>query len=82
VSGYQIIRASATVAADSGGQVTGTCPAGKRLLSAAAELINSSEGPGISIDITSSTRATAYAYNYDTTAADTLNIDIICAVVS
>jgi hypothetical protein len=30
----------------------------------------------------SATSATAYAYNYDTTAADTLNIDVVCAVVS
>jgi hypothetical protein len=81
ISGYQIITVSATVPADSGGEVTGTCPTGKKVLSAAAELINSYDGTAVTIDL-SATSAKAYAYNYDTTAADTLNIDVVCAVVS
>ncbi len=81
ISGYQIVTVSATVPADSGGEVTGTCPTGKKVLSAAAELVNSYDGTAVTIDL-NATFATAYAYNYDTTAADTLNIDVVCAVVS
>ncbi|MCF6376142.1 collagen-like protein [Nocardioides KLBMP 9356] len=80
VSGYQIVTATAGVAPDSGGEVTGSCPAGKKVLSAAAELANSYDGTAVDIDL-SATKATAYAYNYDNTA-DTLVIDVICAVVS
>lgn len=80
ISGYQIVTASAPVAGDDGGAVVGTCPAGKKVLSAAAELTNSFDGTAVDIDL-SATKATAYAYNYST-LADTLVIDVICAVVS
>ena len=80
VSGYQIVTATASVAAGSGGEVTATCPTGKRVLGAAAELVNSYQGTAATIDI-SATRATAYGFNGDT-VADTLKIDVVCAVVS
>lgn len=81
VSGYQIVTATAVVAPESGGEVTATCPTGKRVLGAAAELVNSYMGTAATIDI-SATRATAYGINIDPDVADTLKIDVVCAVVS
>ncbi|HEX5919336.1 MAG TPA: hypothetical protein VFY76_15855 [Nocardioides sp.] len=81
VSGYQIVTASAVVAPESGGEVTATCPVGKRVLGAAAELVNSYMGTAATIDI-SATRATAYGINISPDTPDTLKIDIVCAVVS
>ena len=81
VSGYQIVTVATPVAADSGATVTASCPTGKRVLSAAAELVNSYDGTGVDIDA-SGTRATASAYNYDPDLADTLTLDLVCAVVS
>ena len=81
VSGYQIVTATASVPADSGTSVTASCPTGKRVLGAAAELVNSYDGTGIDINA-AGTSATASAYNYDTGAADTLTLDLVCATVS
>lgn len=80
VSGYQIVTVSATIPANDAGQVVGSCPAGKKVLSAAAELTNAFTGTAVNVDL-SATFATAYAENiFDT--PDTLNIDVVCAVVS
>lgn len=81
VSGYQLVSAATAVAADSGATVTASCPTGKRVLGAAAELTNSYDGTGIDID-PGGTRATASAYNYDLDTADTLTLDLVCANVS
>ena len=82
VSGYQIVTASASVPANSGGEVTAVCPAGKRVLGAAAELVNAYTGTAASIDTITATRATAYGFNGDPALADTLRINVVCAVVS
>ncbi|WP_299931137.1 hypothetical protein [uncultured Nocardioides sp.] len=81
VSGYQIVTASAVLAPETGGEVTATCPTGKKVLGAAAELVNSYMGTAATIDI-SATRATAYGLNINPDAPDTLKIDVVCAVVS
>ncbi|GAA1448444.1 hypothetical protein GCM10009641_76460 [Mycobacterium cookii] len=79
VSGYQIVTASAVIPADDGGEVVANCPPGKKVLSAAGELAGAYTGTAVSIDL-SATSATAYAANYYDTA-DTLTIDVVCAVV-
>ncbi len=79
ISGYQIVTQSAYVAPNDGGAVVAFCPAGKKVLSAAGELSNSFDGTAIDLDL-SATKATAYAWNYADTA-DTLVIDVVCAVV-
>src|SRR5688500_10058525 len=76
VSGYQIVTATAVLAPESGGEVTATCPTGKRVLGAAAELVNSYMGTAATIDI-SATRATAYGFNIIPDAADTLKIEVV-----
>ena len=80
VSGYQIITASVVIPANDAGEVRATCPAGKKVLSAAGELTGAYTGTAINLDI-SATFATAYAENYFA-EVDTLNIDVVCAVVS
>lgn len=79
VSGYQIVTAAVTVPSSTGGQVVGSCPAGKKVLSAAARLTGAFTGTAVDIDL-STTYATAYAQTG--AAADTLVIDVVCAVVS
>ncbi|MCP3420816.1 hypothetical protein [Nocardioides pinisoli] len=80
VSGYQLINASVPIAADAGATVEATCPAGKKVLSAAAHMTASFDGTAVDIDA-GTTKATAKAWNYETTA-DTLSLDLICANVS
>lgn len=80
ISGYQIVTASVVILANDAGEVVGTCPAGKKVLSAAGELTGAYIGTAIDLDL-SATKATAYAENYFDTA-DTLVIDVVCAVVS
>ncbi len=80
VSGYQIVTASVVIPANDGGEVVGSCPAGKKVLSAAGELQGAYTGTAVNLDL-SATKATAYAENYFDTP-DTLVIDVVCAVVS
>lgn len=80
VSGYQLVTQSVVVAPSSGGQVTTTCPAGKRLLGASSSWLGSYGGTQAEIDL-SATKATAYAFNY-LDESDQLSLDITCAVVS
>jgi len=80
VSGYQIVTASVVIPANDVGEVRANCPAGKKVLSAAGELTGAYTGTAVNLDI-SATFATAYAENYFP-EADTLNIDVVCAVVS
>ena len=80
VSGYQLVSNSAVVTPDTGGEVTATCPAGKRLLSGAASWTDSFDGTQVDVDI-STTAATAFGLNLLTTA-DTLTVEVICATVS
>ncbi|CAB4941387.1 unannotated protein [freshwater metagenome] len=79
ISGYQIVTASVVIPANEGGEVVATCPAGKKVLSAAGELQGAYTGTAVNLDL-SATKATAYAANYFDTA-DTLTIDVVCAVV-
>ena len=80
VSGYQIVTAATAIAADSGATVEASCPAGKRVLSAAAHMTASFDGTAVDINA-AATAASAKAWNYEATA-DTLTIEVVCAVVS
>ena len=80
ISGYQIVTASVVIPANDAGEVRGTCPAGKKVLSAAGELSGAYTGTAVNLDL-SATYATAYAENYFDTS-DILVIDVVCAVVS
>jgi hypothetical protein len=81
VSGYQIVTAATPIAAEGDASVAASCPTGKRVLSAAASMSNSYDGTAVDIN-PAGTAATAYAYNFSTTTAETLTIDVVCAVVS
>ena len=80
VSGYQLVTATAVVPADSGAKLSASCPAGKRVLGAAADLSGSFDGTGVDIN-DAGTGATASTYNYEV-AAGTLSLDLVCATVS
>ena len=80
VSGYQIVTASAVIPPNDGGEVVAYCPAGKKVLSAAGELAGAYTGTAVNLDL-SATHATAYAENFFD-VPDTLNIDVVCAVVN
>jgi len=80
VSGYQLVNASVPIAAGAGATVEASCPAGKKVLSAAAHMTASFDGTAVDIDA-GTTKATAKAWNYEA-AADTLSLDLICATVS
>ncbi|WP_416954583.1 hypothetical protein ACNKF0_20180 [Nocardioides sp. T5] len=80
ISGYQLVNASVPIAAGAGASVEASCPAGKRVLSAAAHMTASFDGTAVDVDA-GTTKAIAKAWNYEA-AADTLSIDVICAVVS
>jgi hypothetical protein len=78
VSGYQIVTVTAAIAADSPGTVETSCPAGKRVLGAAAKMNTSFDGTAVDIE---PTKAIAKAWNYEA-AADVLTLDVVCAVVN
>jgi hypothetical protein len=80
VSGYQLVTATASVPANSGAKLTNSCPAGKRVLGAAADLSGSFDGTGVDIN-DGGTGATATTWNYEATAG-TLSLDLVCATVS
>jgi hypothetical protein len=81
ISGYQIVTASTPIAAEDNASVAATCPTGKRVLSAAASMSNSYDGTAVDINA-AGTGATAYAYNFSTTDAETLTVDLVCANVT
>ncbi|MBD3923554.1 hypothetical protein IEZ26_02900 [Nocardioides cavernae] len=80
VSGYQVVTATTSVPSGAGARLTNGCPAGKRVLGAAAELSGSFDGTGVDIN-DGGTGATASTWNYEATAG-TLSLDLICANVT
>lgn len=80
ISGYQIVTQSTLIAPNDGAEITASCPSGKKVLSAAAELEDSYDGTAVDIDL-SATSATANAWNYES-YIDSLVIDVVCAVVN
>jgi hypothetical protein len=80
VSGYQLVTATTSVPANAGAKLTNSCPAGKRVLGAAADLSGSFDGTGVDIN-DGGTGATATTWNYEATAG-TLSLDLVCATVS
>ncbi|HSF37326.1 MAG TPA: hypothetical protein VLA70_14485, partial [Nocardioides sp.] len=78
VSGHQIVTATVPIAAGSTATVQTSCPAGKRVLSAAAHLAASFDGTAVDVEATT---ASAKARN-TTAAADSLILDVVCANVT
>ncbi|WP_374457784.1 hypothetical protein [Nocardioides sp.] len=79
IFGYQIVTKSVSLPPLTTTDVTATCPAGKRLLSAGGWLINQYQGAAV---IFTETSATAAGYNDSDLATDTLTVQVVCAVVS
>jgi hypothetical protein len=80
ISGYQVVTVSVGVAADSGGEVSGSCPTGKRVVGTASSFEESYDATQVDI-ATSGAGATAFGFNYDASAADVLVLDLVCASV-
>jgi hypothetical protein len=78
VSGYQIVSVTVPIAANSTATVQTSCPAGKRVLGAAAHLAASFDGTAVDIEATT---ASAKAEN-TTAVADSLILDVVCANVT
>jgi hypothetical protein len=78
VSGHQVVSVTVPIAANSTATVQTSCPAGKRVLSAAAHLAASFDGTAVDVEATT---ASAKARN-NTVAADSLILDVVCATVS
>ena len=78
VSGHQIVSVTVPIAANSTATVQTSCPAGKRVLSAAAHLAASFDGTAVDVEATT---ASAKARN-NTALADSLILDVVCANVT
>jgi hypothetical protein len=78
ISGWELVSNSTSVPAGVDGDVTATCPTGKKVLGIAGYFVTGTEGIQTNL-----APAAGVAYGHNTTAsANTLVVEIICATVS